>query len=92
MFVQFTGSQESILQVDGLEDHIIENSNVSQPLTPRRGSISPLPEIRAVVITNQQVRTFKQVSYRNVGESIAYVGMAKKLIVYKYFEPLPASP
>ncbi|XP_066246985.1 E3 ubiquitin-protein ligase goliath-like [Euwallacea similis] len=52
----FTGSQESILQVDGLEDHIIENSNVSQPLSPRRGSISPLPEIRAIVITNQQRR------------------------------------
>ncbi|KAH1019270.1 hypothetical protein HUJ04_009114 [Dendroctonus ponderosae] len=50
----FTGSQESILQIDGLEDHIIENSNVSQPLSPRRGSISPLPEIRAIVISNQQ--------------------------------------
>ncbi|ENN75922.1 hypothetical protein YQE_07532, partial [Dendroctonus ponderosae] len=53
----FTGSQESILQIDGLEDHIIENSNVSQPLSPRRGSISPLPEIRAIVISNQQVET-----------------------------------
>uniref|UniRef100_A0AAR5PM32 RING-type domain-containing protein n=3 Tax=Dendroctonus ponderosae TaxID=77166 RepID=A0AAR5PM32_DENPD len=52
----FTGSQESILQIDGLEDHIIENSNVSQPLSPRRGSISPLPEIRAIVISNQQRR------------------------------------
>lgn len=50
----FTGSQESILQIDGLEDHIIENSNISQPLSPRRGGISPLPEIRAIVITNQQ--------------------------------------
>ncbi|XP_076274156.1 E3 ubiquitin-protein ligase goliath-like isoform X2 [Rhynchophorus ferrugineus] len=50
----FTGSQESILQIDSLEDHIIENSNASQPLSPRRGGISPLPEIRAIVITNQQ--------------------------------------
>lgn len=52
--VEFTGSQESILQIDGIADHIIENSNASQPLSPRGGGISPMPEIRAIVITNQQ--------------------------------------
>ncbi|XP_050303149.1 E3 ubiquitin-protein ligase goliath [Anthonomus grandis grandis] len=50
----FTGSQESILQIEALEDRIIENSNVSEPLSLRHGSISPLPEIRAIVISNNQ--------------------------------------
>lgn len=48
--MQFTGSQESILQIDG--DDVRHHPSSS----PRRGDgISPLPEIRAVTISDQVI-------------------------------------
>lgn len=52
----FTGSQESILQVDPEDIQTFEIPGYSNDVnSPRRvGGISPLPEIRAVVIANRQ--------------------------------------
>lgn len=55
IFQQFTGSQESILQIDN--DTGAQDSLASQGTSPRHLSgISPLPEIRAVIISDRQVR------------------------------------
>lgn len=55
VFLQFTGSQESILQIDG-DDVIRRDSVQNQSSSPRRGDgISPLPEIRAVIVTDHVI-------------------------------------
>lgn len=55
----FTGSQESILQVDGDEIGGGRDSGRGNQSSPRRGGgISPLPEIRAVIIADQRQRLF----------------------------------
>lgn len=54
IFLQFTGSQESILQIDG--EGLSQDSLGSLTNSPRHfGGISPLPEIRAVIISDRQV-------------------------------------
>ncbi|KAJ8922524.1 hypothetical protein NQ315_007554 [Exocentrus adspersus] len=54
--VEFTGSQESILQIDS--DVGGQDSLDSQDSPRHLGGISPLPEIRAVIITDQQRQRF----------------------------------
>ncbi|KAJ3630591.1 hypothetical protein MTP99_011783 [Tenebrio molitor] len=50
----FSGSQESILQME-VEEIVVLDSTDSRSGSPRRGGgISPLPEIRAVVIADRQ--------------------------------------
>ncbi|XP_063927590.1 E3 ubiquitin-protein ligase goliath-like [Zophobas morio] len=50
----FSGSQESILQME-VEEIVVLESAESRSTSPRRGGgISPLPEIRAVVIGDRQ--------------------------------------
>jgi hypothetical protein len=52
--VEFSGSQESILQME-VEEIVVLDSTDSRSGSPRRGGgISPLPEIRAVVIADRQ--------------------------------------
>lgn len=57
MFLQFTGSQESILQME-IEEVVGLDSSENQRSPRRGGGISPLPEIRAVVVADHQVGFF----------------------------------
>lgn len=52
--IQFTGSQESILQME-IEEVVGLDSSDNQRSPRRGGGISPLPEIRAVVVADHQV-------------------------------------
>lgn len=55
--MQFTGSQESILQME--IEEVVGLDSSSQRSPRRAGGISPLPEIRAVVVTDHQVSNAK---------------------------------